>query len=117
MREQRREERLRERERERQEAEEREREARQREEEEERKRRHLEAEVETDGQAVTKVSSREDVACDEGVYSRDSEGYVMWGIQGPYGALKVLESLQIQGLEILEFYKVVLKSLEFNCGQ
>ena len=24
---------------------------------------------------------------------------------------------QIQGLEILEFYKVVLKSLEFNCGQ
>ena len=79
MREQRREERLRERERERREAEERERtawEARQREEEKEQKKRHLEAKAETDGQAVTKVSSREDVACDEGVYSRDSEGYV-----------------------------------------
>ena len=24
---------------------------------------------------------------------------------------------QIQGLEILEFYKVILKSLEFNCDQ
>ncbi|KAK2181262.1 hypothetical protein NP493_404g02041 [Ridgeia piscesae] len=77
VREQRREERLRERERERREAEERERtawEARQREEEKEQKKRHLEAKAETDGQAVTKVSSREDVACDEGVYSRDSEG-------------------------------------------
>ena len=33
-------------------------------------------------------------------------------LQGSYGSLKVLKSL-----EIFEFYKVVLKSLEFNCGQ
>ena len=41
------------------------------------------------------------------------------------GSVRGLESLekpwiwldQFQGLEILEFYKVVLKSLEFNCGQ
>ena len=41
------------------------------------------------------------------------------------GSVQGLESLekpwiwldQIQGLEILEFYKVVLKSLEFNCDQ
>ena len=41
------------------------------------------------------------------------------------GSVQGLESLekpwiwldQIQGREIFEFYKVVLKSLEFNCGQ
>lgn len=75
----RREARLREREQERREAEEREREARERQEkadEEEQKKRHLEAQSAGDDTAVTKESSREDVACDEGVYSRDSEGFV-----------------------------------------
>ena len=35
---------------------------------------------------------------------------IVWGLES-------LELNQIQGLEILEFYKVVLKSLEFNCGE
>ena len=43
-------------------------------------------------------------------------------MQGPYGALRVLKSLEFdwtkfKAFEIPEFYKVVLKSLEFNYGQ
>ena len=35
-----------------------------------------EAEDTADGAVVTKTPSREDVARDEGIYSRDSEGFV-----------------------------------------
>ena len=49
---------------------------------------------------------------------------LLFSKQSPY-SLQGLESLekpwiwlnQIQGLEILEFYKVVLKSLKFNFGK
>ena len=51
--------------------------------------------------------------------------YLLESLHSVAGSVRGLESLekswiwlhQIQGLEILEFYKEVLKSLEFNCGQ
>ena len=54
---------------------------------------------------------------------RKKGGVVIGGChsyQGPYGALKVLKSFEFdwtkfKAFEVLEFYKVVLKSLEFNC--